>query len=113
VPDAFTGRVVNSVDDRCGRANHGDFAKAFHAGNIVTGIRLVYEIDIDCANVGVDRQDIFGKVVVQDAASQGSADDPDDTFPNLAFAGRRFMTRSQSATLTTRFTFTRAVDGST
>ncbi len=65
------GRIVDGIDDGCSRSDHGDFAKTLDAGNVELEVRLIDEIDIDRAYVGVDRHDIFGKVIVENSAEAG------------------------------------------
>ncbi len=71
--NAFACRMINSIGDSCGNADHTQFADALDPERIDDVILLVEHLDRNVLDVGADRQEIFGKVSI-DVATTAAID---------------------------------------
>ena len=71
--EPLAGGVVDSVDDGGCHANRRDLAEALDAERIQQRVGLVDEVDLDLADVGVDRHRVFLEGGVEEAALKETA----------------------------------------
>src|SRR3954452_7651518 len=96
VAHALAGRVIDGIGDRRCDPDHCNLSEAFHARAVELRIRLVDELDLDRADVGVHRNDILGEIGIQKTAiarvdfaylPQRRADAPHDPASYLTRSG--------------------------
>src|SRR6185369_15684323 len=92
IAHAPAGGVIHRVGNRGRHADAGNLAEALGTDGVEPRIRLVDEVDLEAADVGVHRHLVFGNVGIEEAAeaivdlallAERGADAPDESAVDL------------------------------
>src|SRR5262249_45944623 len=89
------GGMEDGIGNGGGNTRHGHLAEALRAGAVEREVRLIDELHLNGANIGIHRQHIFGEICIEETAetridlarlTQRRANSPDHAAAHLALS---------------------------